>query len=123
MNKHDVIFLAGLIFLSVLTSFMLTFYGMTVIMSGGAARGAMTFAYVTIAYGLGNLAILSLAWSSREAWAITVSKLFALIYLGVFAVDRFRSGLQGMQGLAGIVLLVVILAANWYAVKSVVERK
>lgn len=122
MNKHDYIFLAGLIVLSLLTSFMLTFYGISIVMSGNATSKALTFAYVTIAYGLGNLAVLSLAWSSREAWAVMVSKLFALIYFGVFVIDRVRYGLQDLQGLASILILAVILAANWYAVKTVVNR-
>ena len=79
MKKHDVIFMVGLIVLSAVSSFLFTFYGLTTIMSGGATQQSTVFAYVTVAYGLGNLAILSLAWSSREKWATTVNMLMGLV--------------------------------------------
>lgn len=121
--KHDYIIMVGLIALSVLTSFLLTFYGMNIVMSGKAPGHVMTFAYVTIAYGLGNLAVLSLAWSSREVWSIKASMLFALCFLGVYIMDLVRNGLKEGFGIAGVLVLAVVLFANWYAVKMVVERK
>ncbi len=80
------------------------------------------FAYVCIAYGLGSLAVLSLAWGSREAWAVTASKLFGFCFVGVCVMDFFRSGLQSKFGIIGLVIVVVIVCANWLAVKKVVER-
>ena len=114
--------MVGLIVLSVLSSFLFTFYGLTIIMSGVASSQTMVFAYVTIAYGLANLAILSLAWSSREAWAATVNKLIALCFLGVFIMDMYLSENRGQLELVGALIVVVILCANWFAVKAVIQR-
>lgn len=122
MNNRDYILMIGLIALTVLSSFFLTYYGMNIVMSGAAMGGELTFSYVTIAYGLGSLAVLSLAWSSREAWSVTVIKLFALCYLGVVIMDTFRDGLTGGLEIMRILALAVILCANWLAIKKVVER-
>ena len=122
MNNRDYILMISLISLTVLTSFFLTYYGVNIVMSGTAPGGALTFSYVTIAYGLGSLAILSLAWSSREAWSVSVIKLFALCYLGVVIMDTFRDGLQGGLEILRIPALAVVLCTNWLAVKKVVER-
>lgn len=122
MNNRDYVLMIGLIACTVLTSFFLTFYGVNVVMSGAAPGNTLMFSYVTIAYGLGSLAILSLAWSSREAWCVTVIKLFALCYLGVVIMDMFRHGLQGVQEIIPVLALTVALCANWLAVKKVVER-
>ena len=122
MNNRDYVLMNGLIACTVLTSFFLTFYGVNIVMSGTAPDATLTFSYVTIAYGLGSLAILSLAWSSREAWCVTVIKLFALCYLGVVIMDMFRDGLQGMLEIIPVLALAAVLCANWLAVKMVVER-
>ena len=122
MNNRDYVVMIGLIALTVLTSFFLTYYGMNIVMSGTAPGSTLTFSYITIAYGLGSLAVLSLAWSSREAWCVTVIKLFALSYLGVVVLDTMRDGLQGSMDILRILALAVVLCGNWLAVKSVVER-
>ena len=123
MKNRDYILMISLISLTVLTSFFLTYYGVNIVMSGTASGGTLTFSYVTIAYGLGSLAILSLAWSSRERWSVTVIKLFALSYLGVVVLDTFRDGLQGVVEIVRLLLLAAILCGNWLAVKMVVERE
>ncbi len=110
MTKHDTIFLIGLIILSILTSFMFIFYGMGIIMAHSVAGSAMIFAYVATAYGLANIAILSIAWSSRDAWSGAVSKLVALCFLGVFIMNRFMAGFQ-LVDLASLVGLAVVLVA------------
>ena len=122
MNNRDYVLMIGLIACTVLTSFFLTFYGVNVVMSGAAPGSSLTFSYVTIAYGLGSLAILSLAWSSREVWCVMVIKLFALCYLGVVLMDILRDGLQGVEEIILVLPLAVVLGANWLAVKKVVER-
>jgi len=122
MHNRDYVLMIGLIACTVLTSFFLTFYGVNVVMSGTAPGSSLTFSYVTIAYGLGSLAVLSLAWSSREAWCVTVIKLFALCYLGVVVMDMFRDGLQGVLEIITVLILAVALCVNWLAVKKVVER-
>jgi len=122
MKKHDLIFMIGLLVLSVLSSFLFTFYGLTIIMSESAAHKTSVFAYVTIAYGLGNLAVLSLAWSSREAWAASVNKLMALCFMGVFIMDMFINRSSGGLEAVGALILAVVLYANWFAVKAVLER-
>ncbi len=110
----------GLIALSVLTSFLFILYGMNVIMSDKTA--IMTFAYVTTAYGLANIAILSIAWSSCEPWANGASKFIALCYLGVFIMDMINAGMKSGLGAVGILVLVLVLSLNWFTVKMVVER-
>lgn len=122
MKKHDVIFLVGLIVISVLTSFVFISYGMSIIMSAKPAQGALVFAYVTSAYGLANIAILSIAWSSREAWSNGASKFIAMCYLGVFIMDLVNTGMKSAFGVVGILVLVVVLFANCFTVKKVVER-
>jgi len=122
MNNRDYVLMISLIALTVLTSFFLTYYGVNIVMSGTARGSTLTFSYVTIAYGLGSLAVLSLAWSSRETWSVTVIKLFALCYFGVVVLDTFRDGLQGGLDIIRIPALAVVLCTNWLAVKKVVER-
>jgi hypothetical protein len=120
--KHDYVIMVGLIAMGVLASFLFTFYGMNMVMSGSASDSALVFAYVTIAYGLGSLAVLSLAWSSREAWAVTASKLFGFCFVGVCIMDFVRGGMQDRLGVAGLIIVAVVVCANWLAVKKVIER-
>ena len=122
MNNRDYVLMISLIALTVLTSFFLTYYGVNSVMSGTARGSTLTFSYVTIAYGLGSLAVLSLAWSSREKWSETVIKLFACCYLGVVVLDTFRDGLQDGLGIIRILVVALVLIGNWLAVKKVVER-
>lgn len=123
MIDRDYVLMISLIALTVLTSFFLTYYGVNIVMSGTAPGSTLTFSYVTIAYGLGSLAILSLAWSSRERWSEKVIKMFALCYLGVVVMDTFRDGLQGSLEILRILVLAAVLCCNWLAVKKVVERE
>jgi hypothetical protein len=120
--KHDYVIMVGLIALNVLSSFLFTLYGMNVVMSGQAPGSVTVFAYVCIAYGLGSLAVLSLAWSSREVWAVTAIKLFGFCFVGVCVIDFFRKGVQDTLGVAAIIIVVIAASANWLAVKKVVER-
>lgn len=120
--KHDYIIMVGLIALCVLSSFLFTFNGINIVMSGQAPNSALVFAYVMIAYGLGSLAVLSIAWSSREAWSVTAVKLFGFCFLGVCIMDFVRSDMQGKLGISGLVIVAVVVCANWLAVKKVVER-
>jgi len=122
MTKHDSVYLIGLIILSVLTSFMFIFYGIGIIMSQSAVRSEEIFAYVICAYGLANIAILSLAWNSREGWSKDVSKLIALCFLGVYIMNRFMAGLQAVDA-AGVLILAVVLWFNFFAIQKVVERR
>jgi len=122
MKKHDIIFLIGLIVLSTLTSFMFISYGMSIILSDKTTQGPMVFAYVTTAYGLANVAILSIAWSSREAWSNGASKFIAMCYLGVFVMDTINAGMKSALGVVGILVLVLVLFVNCFTVKKVVER-
>ncbi len=108
--------------LSGLTSFAAIFYGLGVVTGGNPSQGLAVFAYVTIAYGMGNLAVLSLAWTTREKWSIAVIRLLALCYLGVFVMDALRSGIQNATQLAGIVIVALLLWTNYMAVKKAVER-
>lgn len=122
MKKHDTLIMYGLIVLSVLTSFLFIYYGMNIIMSPMPARWILTFAYVTTAYGMANIAILSIAWSSRERWACDVNMLIALCFLGVFLVNTVKSGFNSGLEVFGALALALVLLANWFAVKKVVSR-
>jgi hypothetical protein len=122
MTRHDTFYLIGLIILSVLTSFMFIFYGLGIITSQSATRPAEIFAYVTCAYGLANIAILSIAWNSREGRSVAVSKLVALCFLGVYIMNRFMAGLQ-LTDFAGVVIVAVVLWFNFFAIRKVVERR
>ena len=112
----------GLIGLSVISSFLVIAYGMSIIMSEKSAQGIMVFAYVTTGYGLANVAILSIAWSSRDAWAITASKFISLCYLGVFVMDMINAGMKTSLGAVGVLVMALILGVNWLAIKKVAER-
>lgn len=122
MKTQDLLFLTGLIVLSVLTSFIFISYGMSIVMADSPARGLMVFAYVTIAYGLANVAILSVAWSSRDAWSNGASKFIAMCFFGVFIMETMNAGMKSPLGVVGILVLVLVLWANCFAVKKVVER-
>jgi len=122
MKKHDIIFLLGLIVLSILTSFTFISYGMSIILADKTAQGPMVFAYVTTAYGLANVAILSIAWSSRESWSNGASKFIAMCYLGVFVMDTINAGMESALGVVGILVLVLVLFVNCFTVKKIVER-
>ena len=122
MKTHDIIFLVGLIILSALTSFIFISYGMDIILSDNAAQGALVFAYVTTAYGLANIAILSIAWSSREEWSNGAIKFISMCFLGAFVMDTINAGMKSAIGVVGILVLALVLVANCYAVKKVVER-
>lgn len=114
--------MVALISLSVVSSFFFTFYGINSIMTDPSISENPTFAYVTLAYGLGNLAVLSLAWSSREIWAVTAIQLFALCYLGVLIMDLIISSQLSLFYIGRVVFLTLVLFLNRMAVKKVVER-
>jgi hypothetical protein len=95
---------------------------MSIVMADSPARGLMVFAYVTIAYGLANVAILSVAWSSRDAWSNGASKFIAMCFFGVFIIETLNAGMKSPLGVVGILVLVLVLWANCFAVKKVVER-
>ncbi len=122
MKQHDKFLMFGLSGISIISSFFFIMYGMNIIMADIAAHGLMVFAYVTTAYGLANVTILSLAWSSREKWAGVANKFIALCYLGVFVMDMINKSNQSPLGAIGILLVAVILLANWFAVTKVIER-
>ncbi len=122
MKKSDVIFLLGLVVLSVISSFVFISYGMSIILSDKTAQGPMVFAYVTTGYGLANVAILSIAWSSREAWSVGASKFIAMCYLGVFVMDTINAGMKSALGVVGILTVVLVLFVNCFTVKKIIDR-
>ena len=122
MKKHDTILMYGLTGVSVISSFLFVMYGMSIILSKIADQGLMVFAYVTTAYGLANIAILSVAWSSRESWAEGANKFIALCFLGVFVMDMVNKGMKSPLSAVGILFVALIMLANWFAVKKVITR-
>jgi len=123
MKKHDTIIMFGLIVFSALTSFMFASYGMNIILAPSPPVWGLTFAYVTTAYGLANIAILSIAWSSRQPWATVANKFIALCYLGAYIMDAVNGGFKSSLEVVGILLLALVLLTNWLAVKKVVARE
>lgn len=122
MKRQESILLAMFVILSALTSFALIFYSVGVITGGNASRWMVVFAYVTGGYGLGNIAILSVAWNTRAEWAADAHKLIALCYLGVFIMDVVKAGFSSGYEIFGILVLALVLWANWLTVKKVIPR-
>ena len=122
MKQHDSILMYGLSGVSVVSSFFFIVYGMSIILSEATAQAGLVFAYVTTAYGLANVAILSLAWSSRESWSDGANKFIALCFLGVFVMDMVNAGMKSRFGVLGILFVALIMLANWFAVKKVITR-
>lgn len=120
--QHEAILRLLAIVLSLLTSFALVFYGISLLNSPHAGMHLSTFAYVTLAYGLGNVAILSLAWNSRIAAALAVHRLIAFCYFGIFAFDLFKAGVWSGRELLLLLVLAAVLLGNGVAVKKVIER-
>lgn len=122
MKRQESILLAMFVILSVLTSFAFVFYGLGVITGLSTSRWMVVFAYVTTAYGLGNIAVLSMAWNTRAEWAPAAHKLIALCYLGVFILDVAKAGFGSGYEIFGIIMIALVLWANWFAVKKVIRR-
>ena len=122
MEKQEKGLLVGFIVLSVLSSFGFIYYSVGVISDKLASQWLVTFAYVTAAYGMGNIAILSLAWNPRSNWMPNVNMVLALSYLGVFVMDAINIGIQGGLEIVGILGVAIVLWCNWTAVKKVIER-
>jgi hypothetical protein len=122
MKQQEKVLLISFIVLSVLSSFAFIYYGVGVISDVMASRWLTIFAYVTTAYGMGNMAVLSLAWSTRSSWAAHVNMVMALSYLGVFVMDVVNIGIQGGLEIVGILGVAVVLWCNWMTIKKVVER-
>lgn len=122
MKRQEGLLLALFVILSVLTSFAFVFYGLGVITGLGTSRWMVVFAYVTAGYGLGNIAVLSVAWNTRAEWAPGAHKLIALCYLGVFVLDVAKAGFSSGYEIFGILMITLVLWANWFAVKKVIQR-
>ena len=108
--------------ISVLSSFAFVYYGINVISAGMATQWLTTFAYVTAGYGLGNIAILSLAWNSRSSWAVNANMVIGFSYFGVFVIDAVNLGIDDLTELIGILLIAMILWCNWMTIKKVIAR-
>lgn len=122
MKRQEGILLAMFVILSVLTSFAFVFYGLGVITGLSTSRWMVVFAYVTASYGLGNIAVLSIAWNTRAEWAPTAHKLIALCYLSAFILDVAKAGFSSGYEIFGIIMIALVLWANWFAVKKVIRR-
>lgn len=122
MKRQEGVLLALFVILSVLTSFAFVFHGMGVITGLSTSRWMVIFAYVTAGYGLGNIALLSLAWNTRAKWALTVHRLIALCYLGVFILHVAKAGFNSGYEIFALLMIALVLWANWFAVKKVIQR-
>ncbi len=113
----------GLILFSVVTSFLLVFYTVTVYFSEETAPGLRWFAYVTGGYGLMHIYVLSWAWHSRSNWAAKFDTLIAGCFLGVIAINILRSpAFDLLTGSATIVVAATVLYLNILAVKRTCTR-
>ncbi len=109
--------------ISILTSFGVIYYGLSIINVETAAHGARVFAYVAAGYGLLNVATLSLAWNARANWCLWVNSLFAVCFWGAFVSDTYRAGVKSNLEFVGIICLALVLALNWFAVKKIIQRE
>jgi len=122
MSRQETILRGGFTLLSVVTSFIFVAYGLGALNATSGSTWLATFAYVTIGYGLGYIYLLSWAWRSRAAWTVAASKLIALCFFGVFALQTYNSGGLGTQQLLGVLLLAVVLWINWLTIQKQVSR-
>jgi len=107
--------------LSVITSFAFIFYGLNVLTGEPSQQWMTIFAWVTLIYGVVNLAILSWARNTRAPWCVTAIKANAICYLGIFTMDTLHSGVESGLEIVGILLLAAVLWSNWFAVKKLVS--
>jgi len=122
MNRHDSIFIAGLVVLSILTSFGIVFYAMGILTAATAPEWDKNFAYIAVGYGLGNVYILSAAWRTGAPWTDWANKLIACSFMGIYLVDMWRTGVDSGLEYLGAVCLAGVVWLNWYAVKRVCLR-
>ena len=121
-QQHESVLRLLCVLLSLLSSFALVFYGISLVGSAAPGLHLSVFAYVTIAYGLGNVAILSLAWTTRVAGSSMAYQLLAFSYFGIFVVDTLKRGIDASNEVIGLLLLAAILYSNGMAIRKVVER-
>lgn len=107
--------------LSVITSFAFVFFGVHIISGEAAPRWLMALAYVTAAYGLLNLAILTWARNTRAAGCLTASMAIAVCYFGVYAMNTLTSDMESGLEIVGVLLVGLLLWTNWFAVKKIVQ--
>ena len=118
MNQQDKILRNGFALFSAITSFIFVYYAVSVVNSGTASQWLKTFAYVAGGYGLLNIYVLSWAWRSKVRWTISANLVIAVCFFGVVVMDVIRDGLQGGLQLVAILGLGLVLALNWFTVKT-----
>jgi len=107
--------------LSVITSFAFVFFGIHIIGGEAPPRWLTVLAYVTAAYGLLNIAILSWARNTRAAWCLTASKAITVCYFGVYAMNTLGSEIESGLEFVGVLLVGLVLWTNWFAIKKIVH--
>ncbi len=123
MNKQEKLLLYGFVLFSAISSFVFVFYAVSINLSGTGSQWLKIFAYVAGGYGLMNIYILSLAWSTRAAWTIKANMLIGACFFGVFAMDSIREGFKdGAAGFGGVSGLAYVLWLNWLTVKKLCQR-
>lgn len=122
MNQQDKILRYGFTLFSVLTSFLFVYYAVSIIYGSHASQSLKNFAYVAGGYGLFNVYILSWAWRSQTAKAVTANLIIAACFFGVVAMDLLRQGSVDGKQLGGLAGLLAILAINWFAIKKLCQK-
>lgn len=122
MKRQESILPKFLALFSGLTSFVFIYYSVGIFSADSVPEWAKVFAYVCAGYGLGNIYILSWAWRSSGTWPLWANKLIALCFLGVFIMDRWKTGIEGGLEYVGVLGVAIVLWLNWFAVKKITER-
>ena len=106
--------------LSIIASLLFIAYGMTVLFGLGISGWASVVGWASAGYGLLSLAALDCARRFRAAWCTTVSQVSAVCYLAILAL-ALAVGQSAVLGATGILLTVLGLWCNWYAVTVVIR--
>lgn len=106
---------------SIVTSFAFVFYGVSIIAGQASPRWLTVFAYVTTAYGLLNVAVLSWARNTGAAGCLTASKAIAVCYFGVYAMNGLSDGVENGLEIVGILLVALVMWSNWFAVRKTLD--
>ena len=122
MNRQDNILRYGFSIFSVLTSFLFVYYAVSVIYGSHATQWLKMFAYVAGGYGLFNVYILSWAWRSQSAKAVTANLVIAVCFFGVVVMDLLRRGSVDGTQVGVLTGLLAILAINWFTIKKLCQK-
>lgn len=109
--------------LSAAVSALFLGHGSWLLLQAGIETAAVVFGVATLLYGVISLALLALAWGKPNKhlalWVFVIAGAFLLFQLAVSLDLGIISGLEW----AALLLVAVMLSANWKAVRNVANRR